>query len=101
MALSAERNIEALYKTIYMSGFIGEIFDAVVSSVASFGLFAELENTCEGLVPIEDMNGYFIYDEKNYALRSGDKLYRLGDAVRVRLEEADISRARLRFSIVG
>lgn len=101
VALSAERNIEALYKTIYMSGFIGEIFDAVVSSVASFGLFAELENTCEGLVPIEDMNGYFIYDEKNYALRSGDKLYRLGDAVRVRLEEADISRARLRFSIVG
>lgn len=99
-ALSAERRIENLYKVIYMEKFIGEEFDAMISSVTSFGFFAELENTCEGLVPISELPGMFIFDEKNLTLRSRDCIYRLGDSVRVRLEEADIIRGKLRFSVV-
>ena len=99
-ALSAERRIENLYKVIYMEKFIGEEFDAMISSVTSFGFFAELENTCEGLVPISELPGMFIFDEKNLTLRSRDCVYRLGDSVRVRLEEADIIRGKLRFSVV-
>lgn len=98
-ALSAERRIENLYKVIYMQRFIGESFDAIISSVTSFGFFAELENTCEGLVPISEMPGIFIFDEKNISLRSRDTVYRLGDTVRIRVEEADIIRGKLRFSI--
>lgn len=99
-ALSAERRIENLYKVIYMEGFIGQEFDATVSSVTSFGLFCELENTCEGLVPISEMPGLFAYDEGNLSLRSRDLIYRLGDRVRIKLEEADIIKGKLRFSIV-
>ena len=78
----------------------GECFEATVSSVASFGMFVMLENTCEGLIPIDDMPGYFVYDEKNMLLRSGSKSYRVGDAVKVRLEESDLIRCKLRFSLL-
>ena len=99
-ALSAERRIENLYKVIYMQDRIGEEFEAIVSSVTSFGLFCMPENTCEGLVPISELGASFIFDEKNLSLRSRDTVYKLGDKVKVRLEEADIIRGKLRYSIV-
>lgn len=98
-AVNAERKIENLYKVIYMSEHIGEIFDASVSSVTSFGMFCELDNTCEGLVPISEMPGEFFFDEANLALRSRNATYKLADRVRVCLEEADIIRGKLRFSL--
>ena len=99
-ALTAERRIENLYKVIYMSEHIGESFNATVSSVTSFGMFCELENTCEGLVPISEMPGLFIYNENDLTLRHGSLIYRIGDTVRVKLEEADIIKGKLRFSVV-
>ena len=99
-ALAAERRIEDLYKTIYMSHHIGDEYSARVNSVQSFGLFATLENTCEGLVPLSTLPGYFIYDEKNSSLRSSSLVLRVGDRITVRVEEADVSRGRVGFSIV-
>jgi ribonuclease R len=99
-ALEAEREIEALYKTLYMARHLGECFDAQISSVTSFGLFAELENTCEGLLPIADLPGSFVYDEKNLSLRSHDAVYRIGERIHVCVEEADIPTRRVRFSLV-
>ncbi len=99
-AITAERRIENLYKVIFMSDRIGEEFDAVINSITSFGFFAELDNTCEGLVPISELPGVFTYDEKNMTLRSRDRIYHIADMVRVRLEEADIIRGKLRFSVV-
>ena len=99
-AVGAERRIENIYKAIYMKDKEGSEFSGVVSSVASFGMFVMLENTCEGLVPIDDMPGYFVYDEKNLSLRCSDAVYRVGDRVRVRLEESDLVKCKLRFSII-
>ena len=99
-ALLAERKIENLYKTVYMSEFVGESFDATVSSVTSFGMFCELSNTCEGLVPMSEMPGLFIFNEGDLSVRCGKLAYRIGDTVRVRLEEADIIRGKLRFSLI-
>jgi len=96
----AERRIEDLYKAIYMSRFVGEEFSASVCSVTAFGLFLELENTCEGLVPISEMDGTFVFDEKTLTLRSHSESYRTSDRVVARLEEADVVRGKLRFSIV-
>jgi ribonuclease R len=83
-----------------MSDRVGECFDASVSSLASFGMFCETDNTCEGLVPISEMPGEFFFDEKNLAMRVGDKVYRLAERVRVCLEEVDVIRGKMRFSIV-
>ena len=98
-ALGAERKIDDLYKTLYMSEHVGECFDATVSSVTSFGMFCELDNTCEGLIPMSLMPGEFFFDEKNLALRSRSVTYRIADRVRIRVEEADMIRGKLRFSV--
>ena len=97
-AVAAERRIENLYKVIYMEGRIGEIFTARVSSVSSFGVFAMLENTCEGLIPLSSMTGVFTYDEKRHRLVSRHRTYAVGDELEVRLTEADRIRGKLAFS---
>ena len=99
-ALGAERRIEGLYKTLYMSQYLDCEFDAVISSITSFGMFAELDNTCEGLIPMSEMPGLFTFDEKNITMRSGRHIYRLGDRIRIRVEEADMIRGKLRFALV-
>lgn len=99
-ALGAERRIDEMYKALYLSSHIGEVFPAVVSSVTPFGLFLELENTCEGLVPLSELGGSYAYDEKNLSIRFGGKSYRLGDGATVRVEECDALRGKIRFSLV-
>ena len=100
-ALAAERGIDALYKTVYMARHIGEEFDAIISSVTSFGIFAELQNTCEGLIPLSSLDGAFVFDERNLSVHSGRTVYRLGDRIRVRVVDADIPSRRVRFAIVA
>ena len=99
-ALSAERRITDLYKVIFMSDRVGEEFTAVVNSITSFGMFVTLPNTCEGLIPISELDGVFSFDERNLTLRSRYKTYHIADRLNVRLEEANISRGKLRFSVV-
>ena len=99
-AVGAERDIEDMYKALYMSRFVGDEFDGVINSVTSFGLFVELPNTCEGLVPISELRGVFAFDEKTLTLRSATERYSLADKVTVKLEEADVMRGKLRFSII-
>ncbi len=99
-ALDAERQIDALYKTLYLSAHEGESYEAVVSSVTSFGLFCELENTCEGLIPIEELGEGFRFDERNLTLSNGTRVFRVGDLVRITVKGADISARRVRFAFV-
>ncbi len=99
-ALSAEREIDDLYKTIFMADKVGEEFDGVISSVTSFGLFVQLPNTIEGLVPLESMDGRFTFDEKHFTLSFGRTVYRLGQAVRVRIINSDIPSRRISMSLV-
>ena len=98
-ALYAEREIDDLYKAVYMSERIGAEYDAVISSVASFGFFAKTDKLCEGLVPVGTLNGSFYFDEDNFTLASGKKTYRLGDKVRIRVTEADIVTRRVTFAL--
>lgn len=100
-AQSAERRIENLYKVIYMKEHIGEIFEATVSSVASFGIFASLENTCEGLIPMSTLECSFVFDEKNLTVRDNKTYFSVGDRISVRLEEANMEDGKLRFSLLG
>jgi ribonuclease R len=98
-AISAERRIEDLYKVIYMSGRVGEEFDATVNSITGFGMFVSLDNTCEGLVPISSLDDDFIFSEESMSLVSRQESHFIGKHVFVRLEEADIIRGNLRFSL--
>lgn len=101
-AMTAERRIDALYKTIYLSKRIGETYPATVSSVTRFGAFAALDNTCEGLIPLTALPGTWTFDEGNLLLRaaSGETL-RLGDKITVSVDEADVTRGKVTFGLVS
>ncbi len=98
-ALAAERDIDDLYKTIYMSDKIGVEFDGVISSVTSFGLFVQLPNTIEGLVPLDSLDGRYSFDEKHFTLSKGKLSYCLGQTVRVRIVSADIPSRRISMAL--
>lgn len=99
-AQMAERDIEDLYKSVYMMNYIGETFKGVITSVTSFGFFVELENTCEGLVPVSSLDGYYEFDEKNYTLSNGFEKFSLGMEVEVVIEDVDIITRKTDMRIV-
>ena len=98
-AMSAEREIEDLYKCIYMKNHIGEEHEAIIRSVTSFGIFCTLSNTFEGLVPMNLMKNRYYYDESSLTLGCGSNVYALGDKVRVRIEEVDIPTRKITFTL--
>ena len=64
-AEEAERETDKLKKCEYMSRFIGQEFDGVISGVTNWGLYVELPNTVEGLVRISELrDDYYIFDEQ-------------------------------------
>lgn len=91
-AEEAERETDKLKKCEYMSQFIGQEFDGVISGVTNWGLYVELPNTVEGLVRMSDLNDdYYIFDEQHYEL-TGEltkKTYKLGQPVRVQVSGTD------------
>ena len=98
-AVSAERRIEHLYEAIYMSRFIGKHFPARIVSIQSFGMFCALENGVEGLLPVSDLIGMPIFDEKNLTLRAAGRTYRIGEAIEVEVVECDIVHGKIRFAL--
>lgn len=101
-AEEAERETIKLKKVEYMTKHVGEEFDGVISSVTSFGLFVELENTIEGLVHVTALDDdYYIYDEDHYAYlgeRTGNE-YRLGQKIRVKVARADMIQRVIDFEV--
>lgn len=103
LAQEAEREVDDLKKAEYMQERIGEEFSGIISSVTSFGLFAELPNTIEGLIHITALDDdYYIYDEAHLCLigERTKKVYRLGDEVKVRCTRVDIDNREIYFDLV-
>ncbi|MBQ7425549.1 MAG: RNB domain-containing ribonuclease, partial [Lachnospiraceae bacterium] len=91
-AEEAERETDKLKKAQFMENHIGEIFEGIVSGACSFGMYVELDNSCEGLVRAADMeDDFYIFDELNLRLigEMTKKEYTLGQKVRVRVLGAD------------
>ena len=99
-ALTVEREMDDLFKALYMSKFVGQTFAATVSSVTSFGMFCRLPNTCEGLVPISSMDGFFVFNEKTLSLVSDEQRFSIGDTVTIRVETVDIPSRKIDFALV-
>ena len=100
-ALTAEREITSLYKTLFMKKLVGMELDAVISSVTSFGMFCMLENTCEGLIPITSLKNRYYYSAESMTLSSDHgKVYRIGDRVRIKVKNAVVSLRQVDFELL-
>jgi ribonuclease R len=106
-AMETERAANKYKQVEYMTQFLGDEFDAVISGVSSFGFWAEtVEHKCEGLVSIASLHDYddFMYVDSDYALvgkRSG-WAFRIGDMVRIKLVAANLTKRQLDYDwVVG
>ena len=104
VATKVERDSEALKKAEFMENKIGEEYDGIISSVTSFGVFVELDNTVEGLIRFDDLgNEYFVYDEEKKRLigEKTNKIYKIGDKVRIRVKDANKLLRTVDFELVS
>ena len=103
VATKAERDSEDMKKAEFMQDKIGQEYEGIVSSVTQFGIFVELENTVEGLIRFENLgNEYFIYDENRKRLigENSNKVYKIGDKVKIRVISANKLLRQIDFEIV-
>lgn len=103
VATKAERDSEDMKKAEFMQDKIGQEYEGIVSSVTQFGIFVELENTVEGLIRFENLgNEYFIYDEDRKRLigENSNKVYKIGDKVKIRVVSANKLLRQIDFEIV-
>ena len=104
VATKTEREAEKIKKAEYMESHVGEEYEGVVSSITSFGMFVELENTVEGLVGFKDMGDeYFYYDENSKTLvgEHTKKTYKIGDIVKIRVISASKILRQVDFEVVN
>ena len=100
-AQEAERDVDALYIVKYMNDKIGEEYDATISGVTAFGIFCELENTVEGLVPVEALpDDSYDFIEEKFVLRGTRNAFQLGQSVRVMVVGVDWGLRRVYFNLV-
>ena len=102
IATKVEREAEDIKKAEYMESRIGEEYSGIISSVTSFGIFVELENTIEGLIRFEDLGDeYFIYDENKKQLigERTNKVYKIGDKINIRVKSASKMLRQIDFEV--
>ena len=101
----ATRDVEQVLKCQFMEGRVGEEFDGIITGVTSFGVFVELQATyTEGLVHVTSLaRDYYRFDPVGHCLvgdRSG-RIYRVGDALRVRVVRVDVDERKIDFEPLG
>ena len=103
-SMDAERYSVKQKQLQFLQNRIGEEFHAVISGVASFGIFVELTDfLAQGLIRVKDLEGdFYVFSEKKYSLIGNrtKKQYRLGDRICVKLVRADLDNLELDFIII-
>lgn len=102
VADDAERETDKLKKCQYMQDRIGEKFTGIISGITNWGIYVELENTCEGLVHISKIPGdYYYYNEKAYELvgEATGKTFSLGHKIDIIVNGVDMISKTIDFII--
>ena len=103
-AMDAEREAKDMKMAEYMSQKIGEIYPAVISSVTSFGMFAEIPNGIEGFISMTDLkDDYYEYDETRLCLngKQSGNIYNIGDKITIKVKRADTALREIDFELGG
>ncbi|WP_314816122.1 ribonuclease R [Aggregatibacter segnis] len=101
----ATREVADWLKCEYMQDHVGEEFDGVISSVTGFGFFVRLNDLfIDGLVHISGLaNDYYLFDMPKQRLigENSGMIFRLGDAVKVRVEAVSLEQKQIDFSLIS
>ena len=105
LAAAAERASIKYKQVEFMSDKLGQEFDAHISGVNEFGVYAEIdENHCEGLIAVRFLGDEaFDFDDRNFCLvgRQTHHRFSLGDPIRIKVAHADLFRTQLDYDLVS
>lgn len=94
----AERDVDDLFKALYIKDFIGSEFVGTISGVQNYGIYVELDNTVEGLVKIENLpDDTYLYMEKSMKLKGNSHSYTLGDKVKIKVIGSNVFERKIDF----
>ena len=96
-----ERDVEEMKMAEYMEDHIGEEYEGMISGIMNFGFFVQLDNMIEGLVPYESFNHDFEYDRDLEIVKIDNKVFRLGQRIKVRVESVLKEESQIDFGYVG
>ena len=103
-AADAERASVKYKQAEYLKDHIGSIYNGVISGVTEWGMYIQItENNCEGMIRLRDISDdFYTLDEKNYAIigQRKKKIYQLGDEVRIKVKNVDLTKKQIDFSLV-
>jgi ribonuclease R len=103
-AEEAEREVLEWKKVIFMRDKVGNEYSGIVTGVAPFGLFVELDEIfVQGMVPVATIGGdFWRYHDRSHRMigESSSRELRLGDHVKVRVESIDEDRHQLEFRLL-
>ncbi|MFQ5443115.1 MAG: ribonuclease R [Nitrospinales bacterium] len=103
-AMQVEREINDLRRAQFMVDKIGQAYSGIITSVVSFGFFVELsECFVEGLVKVSNLtDDYYVYLEEEHKWKgmNRQKIYQIGDPVKVRVQHVDIALRQIDFALI-
>ena len=101
----ATRDVNTWLKCEFMRHRVGEDFDGIVVSVASFGLFVDLSGLyIEGMLHVSNLKGdYYEYDAKHQRLvgSRSKQVYALGQKLRVKVVRVSLDERKIDLDIAG
>lgn len=104
-SVKAERQLHSIKKARFISKYMGQEFEGIISSVAKFGIFVLLRQfDVDGLVKVEDLgDDHFLFIEEDMMLKGKKtgKEYKLGETVKIQVVAADVELGQINFALVG
>ena len=102
-SVKAERAVVSIKKARFIRRYLGETLDGTITSVTKFGIFVTLrEFEIDGLVKLDALGpDRWVYDDQAMRLygRGTGHVFKLGDEIRVTVENADVSTGKIDFSL--
>mgnify|MGYP000126752625 CR=1 FL=1 len=101
-AANAERSSIKYKQVEFMQDHVGNLYPGVISGVTDWGVYVELENKIEGMIPIAELDDdFYVFDERNFMLvgRHSHKTYQLGDKISVKVWRTNLERKQLDFRL--
>ena len=101
-AIECERDVMDMKKAEYMTQFVGDLFEGVISSITKWGMYVELPNTIEGLVRLQDMkDDFYNFNEDTMTIigRNRKQVYRMGDPIKIKVKAANKDEGTVDFII--
>lgn len=95
IAMEAERDLYKIKSVRYIKPYEGEIKQGIISSVANFGIFIEIQDTgIEAMIRYADMKEYMSFNEEElYAYnRNRTKVFKLGDPITIKITKVNVER---------